>query len=178
LIKYFKYRRYLYKKRKENAAEQNISSGTVCHTHVGCGSHDTHSRLGQTPVYNGETPTKIDETDTYKYVFSGWSPDVTAKTSTGARVTLSGEWMIPEGAEILESGVARVHVSDPDGITKEYIYEHGIKKFPGIQYRNVKMTFSINLNKTAAQKKICAVTYVKYKMGNKEFTSISDVKFA
>ena len=222
---------------------------------------------GDTPTYDGEIPTKIDETDTYKYVFSGWSPDVTEvtgdavytaqfdkytiihdsdvlvnstvttpeilvtdpitgdiltegtdytltinddtvtvtgignyagevtkpfiklskdvsvdvtrkKTSTGARITLSGEWLIPEGAEILESGVARVHVSDPEGITKEYIYEHGIKKSPGIQYRNVKMAFSINLNKTAAQKKICAVTYVKYKIGDKEFTSISDVKFA
>ena len=107
------------------------------------------------------------------------SVDVTRKkTSTGARVTLSGEWLIPEGAEILESGVARVHVSNTEGITKEYIYEHGIKKSPCVQYRNVKMAFSINLNKTAAQKKICAVTYVKYKIGDKKFTSISDVKFA
>lgn len=42
-------------------------------------------RVGETPNYTGETPTKESD-DTYKYTFSGWEPEITAVSKEGVTI--------------------------------------------------------------------------------------------
>ena len=99
------------------------------------------------------------------------------KVGKNVKATLTGSWLVPSNATVIESGIARVHVSEEqaENITKEYVYENGIKKSTSIPLKNAKITYSLSMNQTAAAKNICAVTYVKYKIGDDIFTSISDI---
>ena len=84
---------------------------------------------------------------------------------------------MPEGAEITESGIARLYTDKADStIPSKYdVYSNGTKKDSKVKALNTKYTYALLMNSTNAAKNLYAVTYVTYTLDGKTFTSISDV---
>ena len=96
------------------------------------------------------------------------------KIGKNTKITLSGEWHLPKEATDIKGGIARLS-TDEAGITKYDVFEKGIYKTSAVTSTNAKYSYSLTMNSTNSDKNLYAVTYVTYKIGDKEFTSISDM---
>ena len=101
--------------------------GTVLET-------DEKVEYGAMPEYNGETPTKAEETR-YTYSFGGWDKDVTAVSGdvtytaqfekigkNGLSVEDDGTYWLEDGEPVLNKGLVRINISMDDGIHYHYYY--------------------------------------------------------
>lgn len=95
---------------------------------------DEKVEYGTLPTYDGETPTKAEETR-YTYSFTGWDKDVTAvsgdvtytaqfeKTGkNGLSVEDDGTYWLEDGEPVLNKGLVRINISMDDGIHYHYYY--------------------------------------------------------
>lgn len=66
----------------------------------------TQVKKGEMPVYEGETPTKVDATGEYEYTFDGWSPEVVEAVEDASYTAEFKEervnWSVEEKALMME----------------------------------------------------------------------------
>ena len=86
------------------------------------------------------------------------------KVGKNVKATFTGSWWVPSDAKVIDSGIARVHVSaeTAENVTTKYVYDNGIRRSAIVKLNNEKISYSLSMNQTAAQKTICAVAYIVY----------------
>ncbi len=108
--------------------------------------------------------------------FAGEVMSSSKRSNGGKRVSLTGTWALPEGAQVVKAGIARVYKEDsPEGFDNKYVYEKGTKKNSTVKAANGKYSFSLNMTTANAQKTLCSVCYVEYTLNDVTYTDISEI---
>ena len=110
--------------------------------------------------------------------FAGNSMVMSSRKKVGnyIKVNLTAKWALPEGAEVVEAGIARVYAEDcPEDFDAQYIYDNGSKKVSSLKTLNGKYSYALSMNSKSAKKTLCAVSFVTYKIGDVTYTDLSDI---
>ena len=110
--------------------------------------------------------------------FAGNSMVMSSRKKVGnyIKVNLTAKWALPEGAEVVEAGIARVYAEDcPEDFDAQYIYDNGSKKVSSLKTLNGKYSYALSMNSKSAKKTLCAVSFVTYKIGDVTYTDFSDI---
>lgn len=110
--------------------------------------------------------------------FAGNSMVMSSRKKVGnyIKVNLTAKWALPEGAEVVEAGIARVYAEDcPEDFDAQYIYDNGSKKVSSLKTLNGKYSYALSMNSKSAKKTLCAVSFVTYTLDGVEYTDFSDI---
>ena len=113
--------------------------------------------------------------------FAGNSMVMSSRKKVGnyIKVNLTAKWALPEGAEVVEAGIARVYAEDcPEDFDAQYIYDNGSKKVSSLKTLNGKYSYALSMNSKSSQKTLCAVSFVTYTLDGVEYTDLSDISMS